>query len=820
MANLTTYNKKRDFSQTSEPKAEKATGDKQGYRFVVQRHHASRLHYDFRLEIDGALKSWAVPKGPSLNPKDRRLAVQVEDHPLSYGTFEGTIPKGSYGAGTVSIFDAGTYMPMEVTNDKEFLNSWKKGSIKFSLKGKVLKGEFALVRMQGDTDENWLLIKHKDKYATDKAFDAEDLVRKQIKEAGKTYKEAAKEKKSTKKSKQPTAMLVPKPMLAKLSTVVPDAEDWLYERKIDGFRAIARIANKEANLLSRNGLKLEKKFPSLIEELRKMEQACLLDGEIVIEDKEGKSYFQLLQSGEPIPKNLILRYYVFDILSLDGHDLQAFPLTERKELLHMLLKRYKLANILELETLSKDKDSILNYAKEQHWEGIVAKRKDSAYQADKRTGSWLKIKLNNAQEAIICGFTKPQNSRSYFGALVLGLWKDDKLSYIGNCGTGFTEQSLAELYQQFKPLIQAKKPFPAADKLPKEADVTWLKPELVCEVYYYEWTADKKLRHPVYKGLRSDKTADEIEPEYLAPVEMEKEREVKFGKKTVQLTNLTKIYWPQEEIRKGELLAYYEEIGPYLLPYLKDKPISMHRFPNGIEGQSFFQKDVEPEKLPSWLKTTEVYSESTEKTIDYLLCNDLASLLYIVNLGSIEINPWLSTYKSPEKPDFAVLDLDPNGANWKDVIAVAHTAKQLLDKAKAPAYLKTSGSTGLHIQMYVAAKYDYDIVRDFVQFLAELIHQQHPETTSLVRDPKKRKGLIYLDYLQNKRGQTIVAPYSVRPKPMATVSAPLAWEELNDELSIQDFTIFNMLDRVAQQEDPWSAIWKSKVDIKKALAQF
>lgn len=822
MPNLETYNKKRDFTQTSEPKAQGKGLNKTTHSFVVQRHHASRLHYDFRLEIDGALKSWAVPKGPSMNPKDKRLAVQVEDHPLSYGSFEGSIPQGNYGAGTVSIFDEGQYSPLEVKSDKEFLKSWKEGSIKFRLEGKILKGDFALVRMQGDSSENWLLIKHKDDYSTDKPYDSEKLVSDAVKKEGKEFKKSS----SKKKVKTPSSgnnedtELEGDAMLAKLSQSVPDSDDWIYEKKFDGFRAIAKIKNPEADLISRNGNKLNKKFPSIVNELSSIKTDCILDGEIVIEDRNEKSYFQLLQSGEPIPKNLKLKYYVFDIIQLDGNDLRLFPLTERKELLELLIKKYKVEAIEFVPNLKQDQNKVLGFAEDNKWEGIIAKLKESTYQEGKRNGNWLKIKLRNTQEAIICGFTKPEGGRSHFGALVLGLMSNGKLKYIGNCGTGFNEKLLKELFDEFTPLIQKTKPFESSEDVAKERNVTWLKPKLVCDVYYSEWTRDEHLRHPVFKGLREDKSAEDTKIEDKEALAMENEKELKFGKKTVNLTNLNKIYWPNDNITKGDLLAYYEEMGDFILPYLKDKPISMNRFPNGIEGQSFFQKDVDPSKIPSYLKTTEVYSESTDKTIDYLLCNDLPSLLYIANLGSIEINPWLSTYKKPEKPEFVVLDLDPNGAQWEDVIAVAHTARAVLDRGDIEAFIKTSGSTGLHIVINVGAKYDYEIARSFVQFIAELVQQEHPDTTSMVRDPKKRKGLIYLDYLQNKEGQTIAAPYSARPKPMATVSTPISWDEVDNDLSIQDFTIFNIYDRVTTINDPWEKIFSSKVDIKKALAKY
>ena len=820
MSNLDQYNKKRDFSQTAEPKAVKGKINATQHHFVVQRHHASRLHYDFRLEIDGALKSWAVPKGPSLNPKDKRLAVQVEDHPLSYGSFEGSIPEGNYGAGTVSIFDEGKYIPLEVKSDQEFLKQWKNGNIKFKLEGKVLKGDFALVRMHTGDDKNWLLIKHKDDFSWDKPFDSEKLVSESIKKEGKDFKKKSDKTETVKKKPLGLDDKNIQPMLAKLSQAIPDGKDWLFEKKFDGFRSLYFSQNGTKKLISRNGNLLSNKFPSILKDLEGLTRDCILDGEIVIEDKNAIAQFQYLQSGEPIPKNLNIYYYVFDILYLDNNDLTAYSLLERKEILNLLIKKHNFQHIkLSAEIKSPQKD-LLDYAREQKWEGIIAKRRDDPYGMGQRNGSWLKIKIRNTQEAIICGFTKPEGSRSHFGAIVLGIKTAGQLKYIGNCGTGFNEELLKSLNKLFKPLVTDVKPFPKTEKIAKEKDVTWLRPELVCDIYYSEWTRDEHLRHPVFKGIREDKSVNETTKEEPEKEDKIMDKELKFGKKTLKLTNLDKLYWPTEKISKGDLLDYYEKMGDYILPYLKDKPISMNRFPNGIEAQSFFQKDVDPDKIPAWLKTTEVFSESTYKTIDYLLCNDLPSLLYIVNLGSIEINPWLSTYKNPEKPQYAVLDLDPNGAEWNDTIDVALTAKEILDKGDIPAFIKTSGSSGLHIFMNVAAKYDYQVVRDFVQFIAELIHQVHPETTSLVRDPKKRKGLIYLDYLQNKEGQTIVAPYSVRPKPNATVSTPILWKELNYDLSIQDFHIFNVYGRVTTIDDPWQELQTSKVDIKKALSKF
>lgn len=804
MAKLSTYNKKRDFDHTEEPKGTSSGKDSKNtrkLRFVVQRHHASRLHYDFRLELDGVLKSWAVPKGPSLYPKDKRLAMQVEDHPIDYASFEGSIPKGNYGAGTVHIFDSGYYEFSEAKGEADFLKNWRKGSLKFKMFGHILRGEFALVRMKGDDEKAWLLIKHQDRYATDKPYNSEERVADSVKEAGIAFKE------------QPP----PKPMLTKLVDQLPTGADWLYEKKYDGFRIVAVRAAQGVYLYSRSGKSMNHLFPSLVQELSTLDKEVSLDGELLIEDKQGRSHFQLIASGEPIPSTLQLCYYVFDILRLEKEVLTEYTLLQRKELLGLLLKRLKGSKYIKpVEELQGDADTLRQKAEQQNWEGIIAKEKESRYLQGTRSTHWVKYKLRHSQEAIICGYTAPQGSRAYFGALVLGIYKEEMLTYIGNCGTGFDDAALELIYRRMQGVTNDKKPFPKGTKVAKEKEVTWLRPELLCEVYYSEWTVDKHLRHPVFKMLRTDKKRQEVESEELLHMES-KDESIKIGNKTVQLTNLDKVYWPKDNYIKGQMIAYYEEMADYILPYLKDKPISLHRFPNGIDADSFFQKDVDPEKIPDWVKTVPIHAESTGKEIDYIVCNDKATLLYIANLGSIEINPWLATYKKPENPDFAVLDLDPNGADFEEVIRVAQLAKEMFDKMDAPAFVKTSGSTGIHIYLNVAKKYDYAIVRDFIQLLTEMLHERFPDTTSIVRDPKKRKGLIYLDFLQNRRGQTIAAPYSLRPKEGATVSAPIHWDEVQPGLDIKSFTIKSMLKRVQEVKDPWAAIWTKPVDIKKAL---
>ncbi|WP_166334493.1 DNA ligase D [Sphingobacterium chungjuense] len=823
MAKLNTYQQKRDFDKTKEPKGDETTKrSAKKLRFVVQRHHASRLHYDFRLEMDGVLKSWAIPKGPSLHSTDKRLAVMVEDHPLSYRTFEGEIPKGSYGFGTVTIFDEGYYTPLEKSHgEKELLAELDSGSLKIVLHGKKLKGEFALVRMKHAQDDNaWLLLKHNDKYAVEQAYDAEDEVSAADKAAGTRFREQTAN--STKKVVNPTTTnsFAFEPMLAVLATATTEDDDWIFEQKLDGFRAIAHLSKKDVQLRSRNGKSFNKQFPSLANALKTDERSLILDGEIVAEDAKGNSRFQLLQHGEPLPAKYQLVYYVFDLLMLDGNDLREYPLVERRDLLERWMKKVKIPNVRLVESMqTSDEKEALKMAQKKNWEGVVAKMSDSTYLSNKRSDAWRKLKLLQSQEAIIVGFTAAAGSRVGFGALVLAVMQEKQYQYIGNVGTGFTDVQLKELSVQLSKIKTTKKPFAASVAVANENKVTWVKPKLIAEVTFSEWTTENHLRHPVFKALRHDKKIQDI-TKVLPLVEVVNERELSFGRKKLTLSNQKKIYWPDDGITKGDLLHYYEQVGELMLPYLKDKPISMNRFPNGIQQKGFFQKDVDKNTGPNWLKTVALESESTGNTVNYLICNDLPTLLWIANMGSIEINPWLATYRQKTKPVFAVLDLDPNGADFTAVVAVANTAHAILDQAGVPNFIKTSGSTGLHIYIYVAEQYSFDVVRDFMEMVAELVHEQHPDNTSVERSPSKRKKKIYLDFMQNKRAQTIVAPYSVRPKPGATVSTPLAWDEVNDDLSIAQFSMSAVLTRIESQQDPWKDIFEHKANLKKAIASF
>lgn len=827
---LDKYIKKRDFSKTKEPSKSKPASKRKSkgeLRFVVQRHHASRLHYDFRLEMEGVLKSWAVPKGPSLNPNDKRLAMMVEDHPYDYRTFEGEIPSGHYGGGVVHIFDEGTYEALDKGTEKDLLAGLQAGNLKFELHGKILKGEFALVKIKAAEDNAWLLIKHNDRYAVKKPFDSEKLVTAAVKKEGVAFKETAKKKEKKQRQALDEVADTPveskkknnyQPMLATLSDGVFDDPDWIYEKKLDGYRALAYTTAKgKAKLISRNGIDFSNKYQQVIQVLETLGLDAVLDGELVVEDKKGNSFFQELQQYDPEKEGHRLKFYVFDLLALNGHDTRGLELKKRKELLrHVVTELDQEVVVLNAYEFGKGK-ALYHQAGKKVWEGVIAKDSRSLY-TGKRSDTWLKFKFQNSQEAVIIGYLEPGGSRHYFGALALAINERNRLTYIGNCGSGYTEESLRMLYETMQPLITTHKPVKA--KVHKEKTVTWVKPELVCEVFYSEWTKDKLLRHPVFKGLRMDKEKEKVVkelPEVKSPDEKEHEKTLSFGRKKVALTNLNKFYWPKEKITKGDLLNYYQEIAEYILPHLKNKPLSLNRHPNGIEQPGFFQKDLDTDQIPSWIKSAPLHSESNNKDIDYLVCNNEATLLWMVNLGCIEINPWLSTYNKPENPLYAVLDLDPHDIDFKKVVKVAQTAKKILDDLKLTAFLKTSGSKGLHIFIPVGKRDDYDITKNFIHYLGELIYNLHPEDTSLERSPAKRKGKIYLDFLQNRRGQTIAAPYSVRPKPGATVSAPLEWEELTPKLDLKDYTLFNMAQRIRKKGELWKELLITGNNLKKAL---
>lgn len=842
---LSKYNQKRDFKQTREPKGkiEKSASE---LIFVVQKHAASHLHYDFRLEMDGVLKSWAVPKGPSMDPEVKRLAMMVEDHPYSYKDFEGTIPEGNYGAGNVIVWDNGTYTSDEKTasDEKKLLSDLAKGHLSFILKGKKLKGEFSLVKLHGKQENAWLLIKKNDKYASEEDIleknksviskrSLEQLVEKSEKLTSKS-EEKTTEKKTVKKKSNPKADIAEflKPMLASVSEKPFDDDEWIFENKYDGYRTIAVINPQQVDLFSRNELSFNANFKPIAEELKQIDHTVVLDGEIVVENDAGRADFQLLQN---YMKTGIgnLKYYVFDLLNLDGNLITELSLLERKELLKILFNKYPFSNVSYSEHTVGDGIKQFEKAVKNKTEGIIAKRADSTYTINRRSTNWLKIKTANEEEAIIIGITEPRNSRKYFGALLLGQYDGKKLQYIGKCGTGFTESTLKDLYTKLKPLFTAKSPLD--EKIPIRDKIQWVNPKVVCQVKFSEWTQDQHLRHPVYLGIRIDKKAEEVflsfpkddstqlnSDEMAITPENKKEKtendyDLKVGKTVLHLTNQNKVYFPKDGITKGDIIHYYNEVSELILPYLKDRPESMNRFPNGIDSPNFYQKDVDVDKIPKWLKTKKVFSESNNADIDYLICNNKETLLYMANLGCIEMNPWNSTTKHIQNPDWLVIDLDPAGNDFAPVVTTALVVKEVLDELETECLCKTSGASGLHIYIPLGAKYDYDSIKILGELIAKEVQSRLPDITSIERSIKKRKNKLYIDFLQNRRGQTLAAPYSVRPKPGATVSTPLEWSEVNEKLHPSQFTIKNVLKRFEKKGDLWTPVLSKGADIKKII---
>lgn len=831
---LEKYKQKRNFTQTSEPEGKVSKSDKE-LIFVVQKHAASHLHYDFRLELGGVLLSWAVPKGPSLNPEDKRLAMMVEDHPYDYKDFEGHIPQGNYGAGNVIVWDHGTYTTTDENSadiQRTLRAGLHKGHLSFILTGKKLKGEFALVKMKGRQENAWLLLKKDDKYASgdDVLVKNKSVISRRTLES--LEKEQAKQKALAdfqrkklvpeRKSRNPAKPKFIAPMLASVADAPFDNDDWIYETKYDGYRTVAVIEDGEVNLFSRNELSFNKNFKPIADALQKLAHNAVIDGEVVVESG-GKSDFQSLQNFQKTGKGQ-LQYYAFDLMQLDGHDTTQLPLVKRKELLRMLLEKNKPDNVHYSKHTQGKGIAFFEKAVKGHLEGIIAKDANSPYRVGKRSGEWLKIKSIQSEEAIIIGYTEPKGARQHFGSLLLGQYKGRKLQYIGNCGSGFNEAVLKELYAQFQK-IETQKP-PIGEKITAAAKIHWVKPQLVCQVKFTEWTKDGSLRHPVYLGLRVDKRASNVQHSLATKstktktmkTQGEDNYDMKVGKVTLHLTNQNKVYFPKDGITKGDILQYYNAVADYILPYLKNRPQSMNRFPNGIDGPGFYQKDVDVGKIPSWLKTKSVYSKSNDADIDYLICNDKATLLYMANLGCIEINPWNSTIKKPEYPDWVVIDIDPGKENdFEAVVETALTVKAIMDALETDCYCKTSGATGLHVYIPLGAKYHYDTVKIFAELIAHEVQSRLPDTTTTERTIKKRNGKIYIDFLQNRAGQTLAAPYSVRPKDGATVSTPLEWDEVNPQLSPSQFTINNLLQRLEEKGDLWQPVLGKGANLLKII---
>jgi bifunctional non-homologous end joining protein LigD len=913
---LDEYKKKRDFKKTAEPSGGEPHrgGD---LAFVVQKHAASHLHYDLRLEIDGVLKSWAVPKGPSLNPNDKRLAMQTEDHPFEYRNFEGSIPKGEYGGGEMIIWDQGTYAPEGTLSIKEQL---AKGDFKFQLNGEKLRGSFVLVKLKkpGNKKE-WLLIKHRDAFV-DTKWDVEQHAESVV--SGRTVEDiregrpASRERRLIDPSALPDASEGPMPKmpggvratLAELGDKPFSSPNWVFEIKWDGVRALAQIENGKTTLWARSGRDVTLEYPEFKDMAARLRvRNAIIDGEIVTLDADGRSNFHTLQHrlgvqnpSRQLMQSVPLDYFAFDVMYADGYDLRRVPLVERKNFLQQILSPNE--RIHFSEHIPEQGEALYEAARSKGLEGIIAKLKNSTY-AGTRTSTWVKLKIVDEVDAVVAGYTEGRGSRKFFGALVLGLYEGKELKFIGSVGTGFDESKQEEITKQLEKLRTEKSPFAKPPALRENVD--WVEPELVARVKYANWTNDNHLRAPVFLSLLTDRAAkdctmEDAKPESTAALETKAEKENPASKRTKQkaaklapaekaqteeppakeadpivrkktrhseqtaknpqsppkataktvsissgresevenelragnketmdvesdgqrlhFSNLNKIYFPEVGVKKRELLAYYYRMARYILPFLQERPMVLRRYPDGVEGKAFFQKEA-PSYLPDWIETATVDSEERGGEMQYILCNSRATLLYLTNLGCIDHNPWSSRAQSQENPDYVFFDLDPtDDTPFTDVMHIAREIYAMLKSIKMRCYMKTSGASGFHIFIPLEPKYTYEQTRTFAEVVGRLVASENPKITTFERTVSKRpKGRILIDALQNASGKPLACAYSVRAFPKATVSTPLTPEELTTNIRAEQFTLRNFNERIADVGDLWSDFWKNRQTLDRAL---
>ncbi len=848
---LATYAKKRNFAQTPEPsdapaKSKPSRGKKQ--RFVVQMHRATRLHYDFRLEDEGVLKSWAIPKGPSFDTHEKRLAMEVEDHPLDYRDFEGIIPKGNYGAGEVVVWDRGTYRLTEGTSTTEQI---AKGSLKFELFGKKLHGTFALVHIKGRGGEEnaWLLIKERDEFV-DPAWRIEDHP--ESVKSGKTLADFAKDPKaphwtsSRPIDERPTKPKlggrrepmpdITAPMLATAVDAPFDDPKWLFELKWDGYRALARIdAEGDVALVSRNGQDFTPKFPELASLADAFsERPLLLDGEIVVLDAEGRPSFSGLQErldrfGRMQPEKNPVTFIVFDALYANGRDLRDEPLEKRKATLAALLTGR--GPVMLSKHVVRDGAALYEIARERGLEGIVGKRADSKY-VERRSRDWVKIKTQMRQETVVGGWTEARGSRKHFGALLVGVHEGGDFVYAGSVGTGFDGKKLAAIAAKLAPLERKSSPFSVAPKTDTPAH--WVSPELVAEIAFAEWTRDKLMRQPVFVALRSDKdpaavtreralpapaktAASRAAPKPPSPSSRAKDGlTLEIGGHSLSISNPAKVLWPKDGYTKSDLVAYYRAAAPYMIPELMGRPLTLERYPDGIDESSFFEKHA-PKYLPAWIETVQVPSGSGRRPpIPFMLCNEEAALVYVANLAAIILHVWTSRVGSLDTPDFLFFDLDPSeDCKLATLAKVALAVRASLAQIGLVPVIKSSGGYGLHVAVPLVPEYDYEFAKGFGELVARHVHAAVPDLTTLERMPAKRPpATVYLDYVQIGKGKTLVAPYSVRARAKAPVSMPLDWSEIEAMLKKRtvgtesEFARFTIANAPAQFEER-APLWRS-----------
>jgi bifunctional non-homologous end joining protein LigD len=915
-AQLAEYRRKRDFGKTREPSGEVTpAGARPGrLRFVIQKHAARQLHFDLRLELDGVMKSWAVPKGPSLDPSVKRLAMQVEDHPIEYNTFEGTIPRGEYGGGTVMLWDRGTYSADTATSPDEeedaIREGLRRGDLKITFNGERLHGSFALIRMKFARDGSssskpqWLFIKHRDEFARKEDVVAENMI---SVDTNRTMEEIASGKSkvwnSNREAKKAAVTLSrpkkvgaassnPKlsfkslePMYASIGTEIPD-KGWTFEPKYDGIRVLAFATPTEVKLITRNGKDKAEQFPEIVSALKKLtsqtKRPLVLDGEIVALANGEPARFQELQGRIQVKQSqLIARYsaatpaalILFDIL-MDGNDvLIGEPWTERRAQLLARVGKRTSTYLRVTESVEDDGKKMLEKARRQGWEGIIAKRMDSRYEPGKRTPAWLKLKIEFREEFVVGGYTEPRNSREYIGALLLGYFDGDRFIYVGHTGGGFTRQSLNDMYKRLKPLERKTSPFEETPKTNEK--VHWVKPAVVVEVKFNEWTADRRLRQPIFIGVRDDKAAKDVEielpsvqrkpigggtiaqrstrvnvparakvatrasaprerPSRPAPAKSLEKVDKKAimgqlstieeaggagtldfgGRKTLKISNLDKIFFPKEKYTKGDVMRYYTRIADFILPTIQDRPLVLKRFPNGVNGESFYQHKAS-ETTPPEVRVELIETGEVEKQ-PRIIGGDLLTLLYTIQLGAISVDPWHSRVQSPEYPDYTIIDLDPGPrASFARVVQIARWAKEVIDGFGLHAAIKTSGSTGLHIYLPLPPKTPNEAAMLVAQVIATKVANGHPKEATIERSVKARgAGTVYVDYLQNIQGKTVAGPYCVRAKPGATVSTPLEWNELTEDLDPRDFHLGNAADRFEKIGDIWNEAMRKKNSLR------
>lgn len=770
---LETYRAKRSFTQTKEPRGgHLETHDP--FIFVIQKHAASRLHYDFRFNLDGVLKSWAIPKGFDFKEKGvKRLAVQTEDHPIEYADFEGEIPPGNYGAGTVTIFDRGIFEPVVKEGEaplEAVRHGLEKGHLRFILRGHLHQGEYSLIRTKAGKKGQWLLLQHRS-FAAGKAAASEPM---------------------------PWPI---RPMLSESTEEPFSRDDWLFEYKWDGYRALARIVNGEVTLLSRNGISLNDRFAAVVPSLATLPGTLILDGEVVAFAANGLPSFQELQHPTSDTK---LMYVAFDCLYAQGHNLLSLPLRSRRDVLEKIVGDGD-GTLCVSPAIWNDGMDAFAAAKKFDLEGMMAKDGEAAYIPGMRTRQWLKVKSHLTQETVIIAYVLRQK---HLRAFLMGIYEEGKLRYAGRVGSGISPQQSQDLLKVLVPL-RIEKPTVA---LPKDAvsrrdeEVCFVRPTAVAQVRFYEWTRDGRMRHPVFLGLRDDKTALEVEKETRQPVA-----------ENVTITHPDRIYFPEEKLTKADVAAYYREVEEFIMPQLRARPQSLNRFPEGIHKSSFFQKNLR-ERLPSWVETVMITSHhDADKQTKYLVCKDAAHLMFMVNRGCIEINPWASRVGYLDTPDYVVLDLDPEAVPFTAVVKVAQAVRDVLDDLELHGFLKTSGKRGLHVYIPLQSRYPYNSAFAFSELLARLVHARVPELSSLERSPAKRQGKVFLDYFRNTRGQTTCSAYSLRPVPLATISTPLHWKELTARLNPASFTIAKLRRRLNALGDIWETFFLNANPIEEAL---